>query len=203
MKELWDKRYSSETYAYGTEPNKYFAEQLAEIKPGKLLLPAEGEGRNAVHAAKYAWDVFAFDLSGEGKTKAEKLAEINKVNIEYQVGELSEIKLEENSFDAIGLIFAHFPPEKKTSYHRILDSYLKKGGFFILEAFSKSHIKISESNKKTMGPQNIEMLFSIEEIKNDFPNYEIIKLVEEEVILSEGMFHIGKGSVIRFVGIKK
>ena len=203
MKELWDKRYRSETYAYGTEPNKFFAKQISELKPGKLLLPAEGEGRNAVHAAKLGWDVFAFDLSSEGKTKAEKLANINKVNIEYQVSELSEIKLEENSFDAIGLIYAHFPPKQKTSYHRILDRYLKKGGFVILEAFSKSHIKISESNEKPMGPQKIEMLFSTEEIKNDFSNYEIIKLVEEEVILREGIFHIGKGSVIRFVGIKK
>lgn len=203
MNEFWDKRYSSETYAYGREPNKFFAKQLSEFKLGKLLLPAEGEGRNAVHAAKLGWDVLAFDLSGEGKIKAEKLAEINKVSIEYQVCELSKIKLEENSFDAIGLIYVHFPPEKKTSYHRILDRYLKPGGFIILEAFSKSHIKISENNEKPMGPQNIEMLFSIEEIKNDFPNYEIIKLVEEEVILSEGTFHIGNGSVIRFIGIKK
>ena len=47
------------------------------------------------------------------------------------------------------------------------------------------------------------MLFSIDEIKSDFNNFEIIELSEKEVELKEGVFHNGKGSVIRFVGRKK
>jgi len=47
------------------------------------------------------------------------------------------------------------------------------------------------------------MLFSIDEIKSDFDNYEIIELVEKEIELNEGLFHNGIGSVIRFVGRKK
>ena len=42
---FWDERYSSEEYVYGTEPNKFFKEQLDKIPtPGKLLLPGEGDG---------------------------------------------------------------------------------------------------------------------------------------------------------------
>jgi len=44
------------------------------------------------------------------------------------------------------------------------------------------------------------MLFSIDDIKSNFVNYEII---EKEIELSEGLFHNGKGSVIRFAGRKK
>jgi hypothetical protein len=47
------------------------------------------------------------------------------------------------------------------------------------------------------------MLFSMDELKSDFVNYEIIELMEKEIELSEGLFHNGKGSVIRFVGRKK
>ena len=47
------------------------------------------------------------------------------------------------------------------------------------------------------------MLFSIDELKSDFANYEIIELVEKEIELNEGSFHNGLGSVIRFVGRKK
>ncbi len=37
------------------KPNHFFKEQIDKISvPGKLLLPGEGEGRNAVYAAK-AW----------------------------------------------------------------------------------------------------------------------------------------------------
>jgi len=52
------------------------------------------------------------------------------------------------------------------------------------------------------GPKDLDTLFSIEEIKPDFSDYEIIELSETEVELNEGKFHIGLGSVIRFVGRK-
>ncbi len=203
MKEMWDKRYSSEAYAYGIEPNDFFAEQLVKLKTGKILLPAEGEGRNAVFAAKQGWDVSAFDFSKEAKAKSDKLAKANNISIDYQIGELNDIDLQESSFDAIGLIYAHFFADKKTSNHQKLNKYLKPGGVLILEGFSKSHIKVNKKNDKPMGPQNIDILFSIEEIKKEFHNYKILELKEEVITLSEGEFHLGKSSVIRFVGIKE
>jgi hypothetical protein len=54
-----------------------------------------------------------------------------------------------------------------------------------------------------MNEESIEMLFSIDELKADFSNYEIIELEEKEIQLSEGMYHNGTGSLIRFVGRKK
>ena len=70
MKEMWNERYAQKTFAYGEEPNVFLKEQLIEIKPGKALFPAEGEGRNAVYTATLGWKVNAFDLSKEGKQKA-------------------------------------------------------------------------------------------------------------------------------------
>jgi len=49
----------------------------------------------------------------------------------------------------------------------------------------------------------VGLLFSIDELKSDFVNYKIIELAEKEIELNEGLFHNGKGSVIRFVGRKK
>ncbi len=57
-------------------------------------------------------------------------------------------------------------------------------------------------NEKVGGPKEIGMLFSMDELKSDFVNYEIIELEEKEIELSEGLFHNGKASVIRFVGRK-
>lgn len=65
----WDDRYKSEEFAYGEEPNNYLKEQLEKLNPSTILFPAEGEGRNAVFAAKLGWKVSAFDISEEGKTK--------------------------------------------------------------------------------------------------------------------------------------
>ncbi len=57
-------------------------------------------------------------------------------------------------------------------------------------------------NPNIGGPNNLEMLFSEEEIKDDFWDFEIIELQEVEVELEEGNLHNGFGSVIRFVGRK-
>ena len=58
------------------------------------------------------------------------------------------------------------------------------------------------ANENVGGPKDIESLFSIEEIKSDFPNYKIMELVEQDIELNEGLYHNGTGSVIRFVGQK-
>ncbi|HCA09217.1 class I SAM-dependent methyltransferase [Chryseobacterium sp.] len=199
----WNDRYSSEEFAYGTEPNTYLKEQLEKLEPGSILFPAEGEGRNAVFAATKGWKVSAFDISSEGKTKALQLAENHNVSIDYQVGELQTLNFKEEQFDAVALIYAHFPADIKSSIHKALDQYLRKGGLIIFEAFSKNHLDYVLKNEKVGGPKDIGSLFSIDEIKADFPNYDIIELVEKEIELNEGLFHNGTGSVIRFTGKKR
>ena len=202
-KDRWNERYSNKEFAYGEAPNKYLKKELDKLKAGTILFPAEGEGRNAVYAAKMGWKVFAFDISVEGKNKAMQLAVTNNVKIDYEVGELDSINYGAEKFDAIGLIYAHFPAAVKSHYHTILDKYLRKGGVVIFEAFSKKHLDYLQKNEKVGGPKDIESLFSIEEIKVDFPNYDFEELEETEIELNEGLFHNGKGSVIRFVGRKK
>ncbi|MEO6638624.1 MAG: class I SAM-dependent methyltransferase [Ginsengibacter sp.] len=201
--ERWDERYSKEAYAYGEQPNNFLKEQLEKLQAGSILFPAEGEGRNAVFAARLGWQVSAFDISTEGKRKALLLAEVNKVAIDYQVGELQSLTYEADQFDVIALIYAHFPADIKSSYHRILEKYLRKQGLIIFEAFSKKHLDYNTKNEKVGGPKDIDMLFSVDEIHSDFADYEIIELAEKEIELSEGIFHNGSGSVIRFVGRKK
>ena len=201
--ERWNERYSKEEFAYGEQPNNYLKEQLEKLPVGTILFPAEGEGRNAVFAAKLGWIVSAFDISAEGKNKALRLAETNKVLIDYQVGDLEALNYRTNQFDAIALIYAHFPADIKSRYHHILDKYLRSNGLLIFEAFSKNHLQYVSKNEKIGGPKEIEMLFSVDELRSDFANYEIIELVEQEIELNEGLFHNGIGSVIRFVGRKK
>lgn len=199
----WDDRYSNEEFAYGEEPNNYLKEQIQKLKPSVILFPAEGEGRNAIFAAKLGWNVSAFDISEEGKNKALKLAEANNVSIDYQVGELETLNFKEEQFNVIALIYAHFPAEIKSEIHKQLNKLLRKDGVIIFEAFSKKHLEYLAINDKVGGPKDIESLFSIEEIKSDFSNYEIIELEEKEIELNEGLFHNGTGSVIRFIGRKK
>lgn len=201
--DIWNDRYSKEGFAYGELPNNYLKAQLEQLTPGSILFPAEGEGRNAVFAAKLGWTVSAFDISVEGKKKALRLAETNNVAIDYQVGTLQSLNYNTEQFDVLALIYAHFPADIKSIYHQTLDKYLRKNGVVIFEAFSKKHLDYNTRNEKVGGPKDIAMLFSMDEIKADFANYEILELEETEIELNEGLYHNGTGSVIRFVGRKK
>lgn len=199
----WDERYKKEEFAYGKAPNLFFKEWLPKFHAAKLLMPADGEGRNGVFAAQWGWEVTAFDLSEAARNKALELAEEKGVTLNYLVGDIEQLEFTRETFDAVGLIYAHVVPEKKQLLHQKIDAYLKVGGVIILEAFSKNHIPYKQQNPKVGGPADLAMLYSVEEIKTAFPNYEFLFLAEEEVELNEGTYHIGKGSVIRFVGRKK
>ncbi len=199
----WEDRFGKDAFAYGTEPNDFLKTQLNLLTPGTILFAAEGEGRNACYAARKGWNVFAFDISQEGKKKALHLAEQQLVTLNYQIGQLPELDFKANQFDTIALIYAHFPAAIKSSYHQKLDKLLKPGGTILFEAFSKNHLEYLALNPNVGGPKDIAMLFSIEEIQHDFPNYEWLLLKQEIIDLQEGDYHNGTGSVIRFVGRKK
>lgn len=200
---FWNSRYQNPEYAYGKNPNRFLKEQLAQLTPGNILLPADGEGRNGVFAARSGWKVTSLDLSVEAKNKALQLAAECGVSLNYHVGDLEALHYEKESFDVIALIYAHFSAAKKSALHQKLLEWLKPGGTIILEAFSKNHLELVHSNPKVGGPKEAGMLFSTDEIQKDFEHCAITILEEQEIMLEEGLYHIGKGAVIRFVGRKQ
>lgn len=204
MKEMWDRRYADSEYAYGTSPNRFFKQVLGDIPDvGKILMPAEGEGRNAVYAARKGWEVSAFDISEEGKKKAIKLANEFSVNIDYEVGELFELPLAQKQFDAAALIFAHFPPPLLHRYHQKIGALIKPGGTLVLEGFSVEHLPLQVANPEAGGPKHPDMLFTVDGIKADFSDFEFSQLEEVTIELDEGHFHKGLSKVIRAVGKKQ
>ncbi len=195
MKLMWNNRYASDEYVYGIHPNLFLKEKLPGVKPRKILLPAEGEGRNAVYAASLGWDVYAFDFSSKAKEKALLLSKENKVSIQYAVHGMEEANYEKESFDSLAFIYTHNSNRKDN--HRHLMNFLKPGGTVILEAFSKEQI-----NNNTGGPKDINMLYSIAELKEDFAQLSELDVWEEEIVLEEGNLHSGRSSVIRLIGRK-
>jgi SAM-dependent methyltransferase len=197
MVDIWDQRYAVENYVYGKEPNEWFVEKLKIFKPGKLLLPAEGEGRNAVWAASNGWNVTAFDHSTEAKAKALKLAVDRGVKFEYLIKDLRCFRAEEHSFDAIGLIYVHMPSSFRKDVHEDLIKLLKPGGCLVFEAFTKSQL-----NHKSGGPSDPDMLYEPEEIREDFNALKILEFHSIKLHLHEGELHKGIADVVRIFARK-
>lgn len=163
MKETWNEKYNNKDYLFGKEPNDFFKEKVDELTPGKALFIAEGEGRNAVYAAKLGWEVDANDFSTAGKDKALKLARENNVSINYEIGDAFEFDYKNKFYDLIVLINIHVKKDiRKQFYSNLIDS-LKSGGKIILQVFDKEQITM-----KSGGPPDIELLYCLEDIIENF-----------------------------------
>lgn len=194
---FWDERYSTEEFIYGKEPNKFFKECLEKLKPGKLFLPGEGEGRNAVFAAKLGWQVEAVDQSIIARSKALNLADENNVKINYSVCEINNYEFKVNYYDAVAIIFFHLTFDIRTAIHKKIVNSLKDGGIIILEMFNKDQL-----GRDSGGPQDYNMLYSTDDIERDFSSLRTLLLENKVITLNEGAKHSGEASVIRYVGIK-
>ena len=202
MEDFWNERYAQAGYAYGTNPNHYFKEKLDAISPeGNLLLPAEGEGRNAVYASTRGWEVTAFDYSLVGQRKALELAREHGVSISYQVESAQNIALAPEQFDCLALIYAHFEKETRAMVHSRLLEALKPGGTVIFEAYARDQIHYQQKYSSG-GPKQTKLLFSVEDIHQEFAGIQIDELKKTEIIAQEGKYHRGPSCVIQFTGTK-
>lgn len=197
MNTFWDEKYDTDHFVYGKEPNSFLASEIAKLTPGKILLPGEGEGRNAVYAASKGWNVDAFDQSKVGSEKALSLAGELGVVIDYQVSGLDRFDFQQNHYDAVGLIFFHASPAERKILHRRVCNALKRGGIVIIEAFHTQQL-----GNGSGGPQSLEMLLNRKTILDDFSTLQTMHIEELSIALNEGPFHQGKANIIRFVGKK-
>lgn len=193
---MWNERYADDTFFYGTEPNDFLKQQIGKLS-GNILSIAEGEGRNAVFMAQHGLNVLGVDSSNVGLDKARKLAQRKGVSIQTEVADLADYTPAAHSFDGVVSIFAHLPPKVRKRLHTALVNSLKTGGILLLEGYSKAQI-----NNHTGGPKNIDMLYQLDEIIQEFPDREVLlaQTIEREVI--EGQGHTGLASVVQII-VKK
>ncbi len=197
MKEIWNKRYSMKEYAYGKTPNLFLKNFIDnEPEAGSMLLPAEGEGRNAIYAALKGWDVYALDYSESAINKAYVLASEYRMKIKYELADL--VEWDKNiKVDVVAFIFAHFNPQIRESIHRKFINKLNPGGKILIEAFSKKQLHYDSG-----GPKDYDWLYSSKILSNDFKTMNIQSLQERIVMLDEGKLHQGEASIIRMIAQK-
>jgi SAM-dependent methyltransferase len=194
---FWDKKYKSIEKGYGLEPNEFFKQNIYNKEVGRMLLPGEGEGRNAIYAAKLGWDVTAFDMSIVAKQNALLYAKEHGIRINYLVEDVESFSSSQK-FDLISIVYLHLFPDQRSKFHTKLSTMLKNNGKLIMEVFSKDQL-----SNNSGGPKDVQLLYSLDDIKNDFTDNRIEYLQQEEIILNEGDWHQGKANVIRAIITKK
>lgn len=193
----WDERYSEPGFAYGTAPNEFLASVADRIPRGKILSLAEGEGRNAVYLATLGYEVTGVDGSEVGLRKALELAQERGVAITTIHADLGEFAIEPEQWDGIIACYCHVPSAIRIPLHQGAVRGLKRGGVFVLEAFSKEQLAYG-----TGGPQSLDMLMSLDELRLELAGLELVHAVQVERDVREGSRHTGLASVVQIIGIK-
>ena len=194
--EFWNNRYETNETVYGHEPNQFFKSFIDTHKPGTVLLPAEGEGRNAIYAALKGWEVDAFDFSEVAKEKALKRAKELNVKINYTVLEIENYKASKQYY-AIGLIYVHLEPAIRKDFHNEIAKSLSSADYLVFEAFAKE-----QKNNTSGGPKEEALLYDAPSICADFKHLHILSCGQKEIDLNEGKFHNGKAHVLQLIGQK-
>lgn len=197
---MWDERYNSESFFYGTQPNDFLVEQSKFIpESGSVLCLAEGEGRNAVYIASLPAQpkVIALDSSRVGLEKAKKLAEKNNVQIETQLADLNDTDLGEQTWDTIVSIWCHLPSALRAKLHLKVIRALKPGGVLILEAYTPEQLKFG-----TGGPKDTDMLMTLDALKTELAGLDLLVAQEKERDIQEGQGHAGPSAVVQVLARK-
>ncbi len=194
---MWDARYQSNEYAYGTEPNDFLRENEKLLPKGKVLCLAEGEGRNAVYLAKHGYQVTAVDLSTQGIKKGKKLAAKNNVDIEFVHADLATFDMGIAKWDAIVSIFCPLPSVVRRELHGKVMGALKPNGVFLVEAYTPAQV-----HNDTGGGKDIDVMQSRDSLSQELKGLNFTHLLELERDIQEGIYHTGKGAVLQAIAVR-
>lgn len=193
----WDDRYQTEEYVFGTEPNDFLVEVADRISSGTVLCLADGEGRNGVFLASKGHDVTSVDASGVALNKAKQLAEKRGVEMTLVKADLGDYDLGIEAWDCCVSIFFHMPPEMRRAMHHRVAQSIRPGGYLVLEAYTPAQLGFG-----TGGPPVVEMLQTLELLREDFAGMEFIIAREVEREVHEGKGHTGRGAVVQLLARK-
>jgi SAM-dependent methyltransferase len=194
----WDQRYGADEYYYGKEPNDFLRGHARLIAPGgRVLCLAEGEGRNAVFLASLGHFVTAVDGSRAGLEKTAKLALERGVGVGSVHADLSDYRIEPESWDAIVSIWCHVPPELRARLHAAAALGLKPGGVFIFEAYHPRQLALG-----TGGPSRADLMVAADDLRRELAGLDLEILREIERDVREGRGHNGRSAVVQAVARK-
>lgn len=97
-----------------------------------------GEGRNAIYLAKKGIDITAIDLSEVAINNAKSLAQKNNVSVNFIKDNVLSHAYGNNDFDLVydSGLFHHLAPHRRLQYLELLNTLVKKNGYFALVCFA-------------------------------------------------------------------
>lgn len=108
----WNRRYADTDLMWGSGPNRFVAEEMGEVAPGRALDLAAGEGRNAIWLAERGWKVDAVDFSDVALDRAEQLAAERGADVSWHVADALTYEPEAGAYQLVLLCYLQLPNDQ-------------------------------------------------------------------------------------------
>jgi SAM-dependent methyltransferase len=155
----WDQRYASSGLLWSAEPNRFVAEELADLPPARALDLAAGEGRNAIWLATRGWRVTAVDFSAVAMDKGRHLAQAAGVEVDWDVADLVDYRPAEASFGLVLMAYLQLPPGQLGPLLRRAAGAVAPAGILLIIGHDARNLTDGVG-----GPQDPDLLYTPESV---------------------------------------
>ena len=200
---MWEERYATPDYVFGTEPADFLVTHRAYLTPGRTALSvADGEGRNSVWLAGLGLKVTGVEISAVAIEKARHLAAARKAEVEFIQADMLAPGFPptnlQGAFDwVIGIFIQFVGPQGRDRQFEVMKQLTRPGGYILLQGYTPKQLEYG-----TGGPSAIENLYTEDVLRSAFADWDIEELVEYEDTIAEGTGHVGRSALIGMVARK-
>ena len=117
--------------SFNAQPNAWLVEVAKQLKPGRAVEVAMGQGRNALHLASLGWQVTGYDIAGEGLRIAREQAKARQLKIDTVLASHEDFDFGQERWDLVAFVYAGMPGDTLARAAR----GLRRGGHVVLEGF--------------------------------------------------------------------
>jgi SAM-dependent methyltransferase len=140
---------------WGAGPNRFVADELAALPPGRAIDLGTGEGRNAIWLAERGWRVTAVDFSAAGLARAARLAAERGVSVDWVQADLLGYQPAPGSYDLVLIAYLHLPSASLAQVFRAAAAAVAPGGTLLVIGHDRDNIARGHG-----GPQDPGRLYT-------------------------------------------
>jgi SAM-dependent methyltransferase len=164
----WDERYRAVGSVWGVEPNRWVAQQLGELAPGRAVDLACGEGRNAIWLASRSWQVVAVDFSGVAVEKGRACADRLGVAVDWRVADVRTFE-PDTPADLVLICYLQLGPADRRRVLQRAATSLATGGTLLVVGHDSRNL-----TDGTGGPQDPRVLYAAADLAADIAGTDLV-----------------------------
>ncbi|WP_113912784.1 SAM-dependent methyltransferase [Roseovarius dicentrarchi] len=195
---MWEDRFNTEEYVFGTAPAQFMLDHQALLSPGQRALSvADGEGRNSIFMAECGLEVTALEFAPSAIAKARKLATKRGVNVDFQNVDVTAHDWPRTYDLVVGIFIQFLGPDARAELMQNMKRSVAPGGLMLLHGYTPEQV-----GRGTGGPPRAENMYTEDLLKDSFTGWNILENRAYEREINEGRGHSGMSALIDFIARK-